>query len=237
MKFNRRWAADYIRDRVVPDFQAFTDIVTKRLLPTFDSFGKEALVHGEEWFQTQAGHLDPMDDEQYNAAAYYADKAMDKTIAFADMLISMYFTSIGLFCVGLFHLFEQHMADLPLYLLDAHSYGEEVKLKEVTKLLKAEASIDVEAFLSWPLILELRLIANTVKHGEGKSAAKLRRSHPELFIHPSQRERKQDSLLSHSRVRKPLFGEDLYITPDDFSRYAEGIIVFWTELAEAMARG
>jgi len=236
MRFSGRWAADYIRNMIVPDFRAFAEVVTKRLLPTFDTFDTEALKHGEEWFRAKASDLDPLDDEQYEAASYFADKAMDKTLGFADMLMSMYFASIGLYSVGLFHLFEQHAADLPLHFLDGHSYSGEVKLKDVTDWLKADLSVDVEAFASWALIRELRLVANTIKHAEGGSAAALRRCRPELFVHPAAREGSEAPPSPfHSRIRKPSFGEDLYPTPDDFSRYAEGVIAFWSELAEAMA--
>jgi hypothetical protein len=247
MKFSGTWAADYIRNSIIPDFRAFEDVVTKRVLPTFDTFAKEALEHGEKWFRARAGHLDLRTDEEheaaeyladraYKAAEYFADKAMDETFAFADMLASMYFASIGLYSVGLFHLFEQHAADLRLRLLNAGSYRKEIKLREVTDWLKAEAVVEVETFGSWSTVRELRLVANTIKHAEGNSAAQLRRIRPELFIHPSKREGSAAVKPVGLRIRKPLFGEDLYLTPGDFSRYTEGIVAFWTELAHALSR-
>ena len=212
-------------------------VVTKRLLPTFDTVGTKALKHGEEWFRGKAAGLDPLDNDQYEAAAYFADKAMDETLAFADMLVAMYFASVGLYSVGLFHLFEQHFADLPLQILEAHTYSKEIKLKEVADWLKADVSIDVTAFTTWPVIDELRLVANTIKHAEGGSATVLRGRRPDLFIHPADREEGGcPATPLQSRVRKPLFGEDLYLTTDDFSRYVEGVITFWSELADAMVK-
>ncbi len=231
MKFSGRWAAGYVRHIILPDFRVFADVVTKRLLPTFDSFGTEALRHGDDWFRAKAGHLGPLDDE-----SYLADQALDETLSFADMLVSMCFASIGLYCVGLFHLYEQHMADLPLQLLEAHTYSAEIKPMDVRAWLKVEALVDVEGFTSWPVIQELRLVANTMKHAEGGSAAALLQSRPELFVRPSRREGSKVHDPGHSRIRKPMFGEDLYLTPSDFSRYAEGIQTFWSELAEAMAQ-
>jgi hypothetical protein len=237
VKINGKWAARYIREMIIRDFDGFNQVVTKRLLPTFDSFGTEALKHGEEWFRGKAAGLDPLDTDQYEAAAYFADKAMDKTLAFADMLIAMYYASVGLYSVGLFHLFEQHFADLPLQILDAHKYGKEIKLKEVADWLKADASLDVTAFTTWPVIDELRLVANTVKHAEGGSATVLRGRRPGLFIHPVERKGGGSTATPFQcRVRKPLFGEDLYLTIDDFSRYVEGVITFWSELADAMEK-
>ncbi len=51
MSFSGRWAADYIQNMIVPDFRAFADAVTNRLLPAFDALGAEALEHGEKWFR------------------------------------------------------------------------------------------------------------------------------------------------------------------------------------------
>ena len=33
------------------------------------------------------------------------------------------------------------------------------------------------------------------------------------------------------RVRKPLFGEDIFVTLDDFTRYHDASVTLWTELA------
>lgn len=235
MRFRGTWAAHFIREIIVPDFRAFADVVTKRLLPTFESFGTEALKHGEEWFRARAGHLDPLDDQQYEAASYFADKAMDETSAFADMLVSMYFASTAIYTVGLFHLLEQHAKELHLRLLDAHSYNKEIRLTEVTHWLRAEASVDVETSASWPIINQLRLVANVIKHAEGHSAAQLRLIRPELFFHPSERQGAIVGKPLKSRIRKPLFGEDLYLTSSDFSGYSEAVVVFWSELADAMS--
>ncbi len=134
VKFNGKWVADYIRAMIIPDFNGFSQVVTKRLLPTFDTFGAEALKHGEEWFRSKADGLNPLNSDQYEAAAHFADKAMDETLAFTDMLVAMYFASVGLYSIGLFHLFEQHFTDLPLEILEAHTYNKPIKLKEVTGL-------------------------------------------------------------------------------------------------------
>jgi hypothetical protein len=221
---------------VVPDFVGFGQVVTKRIVPTFDTFGAEALKHGEEWFRSKSAGLFPSDNDQHEVVAHFADKAIDETLAFADTLAAMYFASVGLYSVGLFHLFEQHFADLRLQILEAHTYSKEIDRKEVEDWLKADASIDVTAFTTWPVIEELRLVANTIKHAEGNSAKDLRVRRPDLFIHPSKREGGAcQGTPFQSRVRKPLFGEDLYLTTDDFSRYVEGVIAFWTDLADAMA--
>jgi hypothetical protein len=230
-------AADYIREMLIPEIVAFSDVVTKRLLPTFDSFGKEAVEHGENWFRARSENLNPLEADEYEAASYLADKAMNKTFVFADTLSGMCFASTGLFTMGLFHLFEQQMADLPLELLQNYSYGKEITLQEVIAWLRCEMSVDITTFTTWRIVAEeLRLVANTIKHAEGDSATKLREIRADLFVHPAKREDQSAVVQVGLRIRKPLFGEDVYLTVVDFSRYSDAIVRFWSDLASALAR-
>jgi len=231
---NRERAADLIREMILPDFIKFSDIVTNRIFPTFHTFGKDATQHGEKWFKKRTSHLDPLDEDQYEVASYYADEAMDRTIVFADTLVSMYFASVGIYCVGLYHLFEQHLQNLPLIICDLNGYKNEMNAKKVAKRwLKEFFNIDVDEFNSWKIIdEEIRNVSNTFKHAEGKSAKELRIKKPDLFIHPNMRENGGDNESQNNhRIRKPLFGEDLYLTEVDFTYYVSVIKDFWNELA------
>jgi hypothetical protein len=242
MKFNGAWAAGYVQRMIVPDFRAFAAVVTERLLPTFDTFFTEAREHGEKWFRAKAADLDPLNDEQYEAASYLADKAMDETLAYADTVVSMYFGSIGLYSVSLFHLLEQHAADLQWWWVVGGRTSGDTKLRPTPNLggwkdwLKAEAALDVEALASWRVVNELKLVANTAKHAEGHSAAQLRLIRPELFVHPAKREGGRAPGRIDRSIHKPLFGEGLYVTPNDFSRYAEAVLAFWSEVAHALSQ-
>ncbi len=241
MKFNREAAAQYIQRVIIPESQAFADVVTYRLLPTFDNFGKEAIEHGEKWFRDNVSYPEPLNyeeqgaaeffaEEEYKANEYFASKALDETLLFADMLIGMLFASTALYSAGFFHLFEQHAAELQVRVLRGHPT--EISLKDVTEWLKKETGVDVETLGNWDTIYnELRLVANAVKHAEGWSAAQLRLKRPELFTHPREREGLVCTNSIRLPVRKPLFGEDLYIAPSDFARYAKTVVGFWTELA------
>lgn len=174
---------------IVPDFIAFSQVVTKRIVPTFDAFGTEALKQGEEWFRSKTAGLVPLDNDQYEAAGYFAEKAVDETLVLADTLAAMYFASLGLYTVGLFHVFEEHFEELPLRILEAHIYSEKIERKELADWLKADVSIDVGAFKTWAVIEELLLVANAIKHAEGNSAKALRGHRPDLSIHPAKPER------------------------------------------------
>jgi len=246
MKFNGKTAAQYIHRVIIPECQAFADVVTNRLLPTFDNFGKEAIEHGEKWFRDKVGNPDPLNyeepgaaeyfaEEEYKANEYFASKAIDETLLFADMLIGMLYASTALYSAGFFHLFEQHAAELQVLVLRGHP--KEISLKDVTRWLKKDAGVDVATLGNWDTIYnDLRLVANAVKHAEGRSTAQLRLKRPELFIHPRERQGLMRTTSIRLPVRKPLFGEDLYIAPSDFCGYSKAVVGFWTELAELLGQ-
>ena len=84
---------------------------------------------------------------------------------------------------------------------------------------------------NWSLIRQLRRVANTVKHGEGRSAEQLKKSNPELFG------RQQPSGLRgipSPLPAMPLIGQGLQLTEEDFERYRAALMQFWDELAEAL---
>lgn len=228
-------ASGYIRKLILRDFQVFSNVVTSRLLPTFDNFGAEALASGEAYFRLKVGDLNPLDDGQYEAASYFAEKAMDETINVADALVSMYFASIALYTLGLFHLHEQHAADFLLWLRNEDFSRAEVKFADLANWLETEGRIDVRRFANWATVDDLRLAANAIKHAEGGSASELRKRQPDLFVHPSRRGSEESAISGVKlRLRKPLFGEDLYFTPDDFGRYSSAVVGLWGELADAL---
>ena len=104
-------------------------------------------------------------------------------------------------------------------ILDNHQ-RDEIPTAEAIKWFKNDVGLDLKGLLSWPVINELRLVANAVKHGEGHSAADLRQLRPDLFVLPQFKDRE---IGTHRlRVRKPLFGQDIYVSADDFAKYHDG---------------
>jgi hypothetical protein len=238
IQFNGQWTADYIRERVVPEFESFRDVVTERIFPVFDNFMTEAKEHGRQWLKEQIARIDRDNPDRDEGIAYFTDEALDKTVDYADTLVGMYFASTALYTLGLFHLFEQHAADLPLRVYNNYNHDGPIALEDVTAWLKDEVSVNVKGFRSWQLIKELQLVANTIKHGEGGAAKRLRRFRRDLFIHPKYRSESKREKRNRMprRIRKPLLGEDVFITPEEFEKYAGAAIGFWSELADAVAK-
>jgi hypothetical protein len=81
---------------------------------------------------------------------------------------------------------------------------------------------------------ELRLVANTVKHGEGASAARLRQLRPELFVHPALRDDPEWGGIPGHSAEMPMGGEDICVTRDDLERYRDALLSFWREFGDAI---
>ena len=97
-----------------------------------------------------------------------------------------------------------------------------------------QAGVDLEAIARRTGLTELELVANVVKHGDGRSAEKLREMKaavlvPELF-------RKESGRLGKpvGRIYTPLAGDGIYVTSDVLQRYANVAARFWEQMADAV---
>jgi hypothetical protein len=148
---------------------------------------------------------------------------------------------INLYTVGLAHLLEQQLLFIHrrglLTFPDEQHDARLFRFDLMKERLKA-ADIDVEAFASWLLVEELRLLSNTVKHADGPSCAELKRRRPELFVKPiaGMPERNPELWVEHVSVYQPLIGEELYVTREQYEEYAAAAKRFLTELADALER-
>jgi hypothetical protein len=86
---------------------------------------------------------------------------------------------------------------------------------------------------SWPVLNELRLVANSVKHAEGGSADELRKLRPDLFQHPAVPSELQ-RILPPGPIHLPMMGEDLFVSPEDLQRYKDALANFWREFGAAL---
>ena len=93
--------------------------------------------------------------------------------------------------------------------------------------------VNLDALPGWGQIYdELRLIANIVKHGEGRSEEQLRKIRPDLFETQFERQlQKTGQTLRFSDtplpIESPLAGEGFYVIQEDLNDYcdaAEGFL-------------
>lgn len=224
-----RWK-EYVASLVTPDFQRFGDVVRTRILPVFDGINQEADDLAKQRYHELVSSAVPHDN--WDDGGAIADLAMEAGYDHYDMLVSMRSATLNLYAAALYHLTEQHIADLHAMILDNHQRNK-IPPAEAIKWFKNDVGLNLKGLPSWPVINELRLVANAVKHGEGHSAAELRKLRPDLFVLPQFKGR---GIETHRlRVRKPLFGQDIYVSADDFAKYHDGSVAFWNETAAALA--
>lgn len=149
-------------------------------------------------------------------------------------MITIRQTSLNLFAVGLFHLLEQQLADLCRDSTFGVEPPSDTALKNVSIWYYDNFDLDLSSLFIWPKIEQLRLLSNTVKHGEGVSATKLRSVRPDLFINPNLCElwRNFPEMIAAQNVRMRLAGEDIFVTTDIFSEFCLAANSLFTEIAE-----
>ena len=125
---------------------------------------------------------------------------------------------VNLLAVGLYHLFEQQQK------------------------LTTSSGESAAGFKSAGKIYELKMAANTIKHGEGDSAKKLARLRPDLFrgTRPSQnpdprRDHVQHAeLVADDSMFAPLTG-DIYVSEHDLSEWCNAVMAYWEETGDVRA--
>jgi hypothetical protein len=223
-----RWQ-EYVKTFVCPDFQQFGDVVQERILPVFDRITEEADAVANRRYEELLSL--PLDPDRWDPGDV-AQEAMAHGFAHYEMLTSMRAATLNLYSAALYHLTEQHLVDLPLRILDSYQRGE-LPMEKVFGWFTGELRLDVKSLPSWSTIDELRLVANVVKHAEGRSVKELEALRQDLFELPQFRGFPGARWVGR-RIRKPLLGEDIFIRDEDFKRYHEAAVSFWTELADAL---
>ena len=223
---------EHVLERVCPRFEQFGSLVLSRVLPAFDGINEEAHALERRRYEELISSVHVADeDDMWDAGEAMADLAFNEAMDHAVLLESMRFATLNLYAAALYHLTEQHLIDLVLQIHNndrRHNHRPE----EAIAWFKGALGLDLSTLSSWPVIEGLHLVANVVKHGEGDSAGKLRKIRPDLFVYPSLRG-KVDPIKT-LRVEATLFGQDFFVTKDEFEGYHRGSVVFWTELADAL---
>lgn len=139
---------------------------------------------------------------------------------------------INLMVAGLYHLLEQQSGySLETTLPAAASPSGSPYSLERLRVALLEQGVAINRFACWPQVDELRLIANSVKHGDGHAALELKRRRPDLF---ATREHPFFPGVAISTPIRPLVGDGVILSPDDFEHYAKTVRQFWDETVNAL---
>jgi hypothetical protein len=217
---------------------AFREYLFQNVLPAFADLNARAEQVAHEYYNRIGAQ--PAGEYEIDMADV-AEDAQQCSYDWWQMMTSLRQTMLNLTAAGLFHLIEQQLATLSLDGLFEEPV-QDTKLGVVQRWYRDQLGVDVAAMPSWGTIDEMRLVANTVKHGEGGSAESLRALRPDLFADPMYAEfLRQDGLglderVSRARLTAPLSGEDFFVTEEILRGYAERAEAFFGEIAAELVR-
>ncbi|APC08566.1 hypothetical protein [Neomoorella thermoacetica] len=224
--------SNYIRCIIIPHFGYFEQVFFQKIAPAFRTIEEEAerMVNDKyEQLVKQPGNPDADLD-----LSDLAEETHESGIEYYLIIRGIEQGITNLFAVAMYHLFEQELLLIhKSELLRPWEQNDErlLDLDELKRRIK-NSGIDLEAFRSWNKLEELRFVANTVKHADGRSSAALKKLRLDMFIPPDLRAEKVNVEISPTtQVFLPLAGEDLYVTAEDISSYFRAIQDFCGELA------
>lgn len=234
MILNQRFWAGYFEEVFVPQIRALIDTLRDRLLPAFDTLDAESERKSDEEYERLASLAASEDVDM----ADLAEKAREAGVTYYQLISGLRQGLQNMFAAALYHLYEQQLLLFHRReILDPREENDAALFKpSVFRERLLRHGIDVKSFRSWPLIDELRLVANTVKHAEGESASDLHARRPELFLDPRVTGLQFLGSKAVARVYQPVMGEDLYMSIDELERYASAVEQFWSELTAGMAQ-
>lgn len=226
------YMAHRVHHSAIPYLKAFGQYVMEDVVPVFASLTERANAIAALEFKRFGEQ--PAGEDCDGDMGVAAEAAQDKGQAFYDTMVAIRQTSLNLFAAGLFHLLEQQLADLCRDGAFEAAPPSDTKLSVVSTWYRKNFNLDLTNFPAWPKIEQLRLLANSVKHGEGSSAAELRAIRPDLFQNPDLCELFQDfpEIYTAQAVRLPLAGEDIFVTTEVFLEFSGAANSLFAEIAE-----
>ena len=222
------WVARDIRMRIMPPVEAYNEDLVRDVLKAFDNLDERANEKANEFYNNYPG-------DEYTDPADVADWAQDHSYSWWDTMNSLRQSMANLMAAGLYHLVEQQLSALSLDC--GYDRVRDTNLDVVKDWYTKNLGIDLASLHSWEKICELRWVANSVKHAEGRSSQQLREVRPDLFQNPAFADIRAEMggrwLDRQEPLAMPLAGEDLFVTEDDLQAYAtaarslfEGIVAF-----------
>ena len=204
----------------------YASLVNSDVLPIFSNLNVRASQARDDEYERLALLPAPydFDGDMSNIAA----QAEEKGIVYYTTMTALRQTTLTLHAIGLFHILEQHLAELCHDGSFSISPPSDTKLSVVQKWFKTNYGLDFASFPAWPEIEKLRLLANTAKHGEGGSEKKLRKIWPEIFEDQGMKEILPEFpyMYTSTRLRLPLAGKDLFVTEIVYKEIATSVLAF-----------
>jgi hypothetical protein len=209
-------AAEFYKEEL-----AFVKKYYDRTIVQFNDIEKEAEDFAESFFQNYIG------DENTDPSEV-AEIAEGKSVELYQMLSLMKSNHLLITISMLYGIWEQQIMNFIIGELkkDISKSINKINFNQLKDIFIAHG-INFEKLNSWPVIWELKLLNNTIKHGIGDSSDKLKRIRPDYFeveYLPG-----VDTLHLHGTV---LTEESLQVKEDDLNKYVKATKEFWNEIPE-----
>ncbi len=194
----------------------------KRTIIVFSDIEKEAQQHSQLLYENYPGseYTDPA-----SVAEWAEMEGFEKYEALALMKVNHLLMTFTM----LYHLWEQQLIKFALHELSHYLTFEKksAAFSDVQTIFKLHG-IDIDKTELWTKIRELKFLANTIKHGDGESADKLRKIRPDFF---SWEVIGSDDTLKFSGSVL-LENYSLQVSEKDLYAYIEATKNFWDEMPE-----
>ena len=229
---NPEWWARYFRRVHIRAIEGFRAGALEKVAPAFSGLAEEADAAVSEEFERRSS----MPTGSSIDMSIVADCAFEHGLDYYLTMKEVEQNILNLLAVGLHHMFEQQQFFSHRRLFREESVS--FRTVEFERRL-ADCGIDCRSFECTGKLYELKMAANTIKHGSGSSANKLASLRPDLFQHPilSFGRENGDEFESFwgrspaSSFLAPLTGDGLYVSDRDLSEWCAAATAYWEELS------
>lgn len=194
----------------------------KRTKVQFDDIEKEADEHANTLYNNYPGTED-------TDPSSVAEWATEQGIELYETLSIMKSNHLLMTISMLYHIWEQQLVKFTVQELEHYFRFDDKSLsyEEVQKIF-ALHGVNIIDKKSWKKIRELKCLVNTIKHGEGDSAERLRKIRPDFFKLDIIRD--TDTLKLSGTVLLDEYS--LQVKEEDLLDYINATKGFWDEMPE-----
>lgn len=220
-----------LREKKIEEILLFKNTFKERVFPAFSNIEKEADKISNDFYNnamnTSYSYYDNIDP------AEIAENATEIGVDYYEKYSLMRYNTLAMWISMLYQFWEQQVRKF-LYDEESHCFKIDFKkfctsgIKDIKEEFKYH-NINIEKLRCWASINELRLVCNTLKHGDGSSAQELKNIRPSFFTREGFEE--YDLLLMYNTT---LLEETLNINDQVFYDFCDVLVEFWYELPERM---
>lgn len=216
------------------DLARYSEWIEKRLLSfRMDLDGEYEREFDKRANEASSRYARPEDYEPADVHEYANGMAVAHCLGIAEVTGYM----IGMAIAGLYHLWEKQVVRHLGHEMRRYDYNGQLKVpsnwKEIKRVFKAH-STDLEDKLQhiYPVLNELRLVTNVMKHGYGSSYNRLEEMEADILYEPDE-EIVDEVYADHDVLAlggdHALLKVEIYPRPEHFRIYCLAVEDFWDE--------